>query len=111
MNSLFNGKHLLINTTGQERGYPIGACKVDGIDLGRGLVRMERERQPDGKVDSMSMFNSANDVAVIYVPGQGYWAARWRTGYAPAHYLILQVEPHVSNQARSETDQLTGTTG
>lgn len=57
-----------------------------GVDYGRNIVLVTRSS------DAMDIFEANPRVLVFYVPGQDYWAARWRRGYAPAHYLVFAYE-------------------
>lgn len=61
---------------------PDGGATFDGVDYGRNIVQ-ERHLSAD------HAFSTAKDAIVFYVPGQDYFAARNRRGYAPAHYLVF----------------------
>lgn len=64
--------------------YKDNRAEILGMDFGVG-IQWEATR-----TDPMQVLQSVNGVHVLYVPGQSYWVARWRRGYNPAHYLIIQ---------------------
>lgn len=60
------------------------AASFEGVDYGPRITQVRQDKS------AMAVFETAKDVLVFDVPGHSYFAARWRQGYAPASWLVVQ---------------------